>query len=136
MLERHKIPAGGNRAFWISFDFANDGGTENIFSNPLDFQSDAGEIIFTLPNGLHGYMLVDAARQPARHRQHQHRGRPFAAQRQVTNGISCMGCHDGGIKFKKDEIRDFVAGELQLRRQRRRTPSPRSTARRDRSSRS
>jgi hypothetical protein len=30
----------------------------------------------------------------------------------VTNGISCVGCHDDGIKFKKDEIRDFVQGSF------------------------
>jgi hypothetical protein len=112
VIERHEIPAGGNRAFWISYDFANDGGRENIFSNPLDFQQDAGEIIFSLPNGFHGYMLINAAGQRLDLANTNIAVDPTQRNASVTNGISCMGCHDGGIKFKKDEIRDFVAASF------------------------
>jgi hypothetical protein len=34
---------------------------------------------------------------------------PSQRNANVINGISCMGCHDGGIKNKKDEVRNFVA---------------------------
>jgi hypothetical protein len=108
VIERHEIPSGGNRTFWISFDFANNGGKENIFANPLDFENDASEIIFSLPNGMHGYMLTDA-----RGTRLDTANTNIAVDRSqrnatVTNGISCIGCHDGGIKLKKDEVRDFV----------------------------
>jgi mono/diheme cytochrome c family protein len=108
VLERHEIPAGGNRTLWISYDFAGNGGKENIFSNPLDFQSDASEVIFSLPNGLHAYMLVDGAGK----RLDEGSDRVVVDRTQkngnVINGISCISCHDGGIKFKKDEVRPFV----------------------------
>ncbi|PCC69449.1 hypothetical protein SAMN02745121_08948 [Nannocystis exedens] len=45
----------------MSHDFANNQGTSNIFAHPLDFEADGGEIIFSLPNGMQGYMIVDAA---------------------------------------------------------------------------
>ncbi len=108
VLERHLIPSGGKKTLWISYDFAGDGGKENIFSNPLDFQQDASEIIFSLPNGMHGYMLVNALGN--RLDQGDDRVVRDATQRNgnVINGISCIGCHDAGFKFKKDEVRPFV----------------------------
>jgi len=108
VLERHLMPSGGRKTLWISYDFAGDGGRENIFSNPLDFQADASEIIFSLPNGMHGYMLVNALGN--RLDVGDDRVVTDSTQRSgnVINGISCIGCHDAGFKFKKDEVRPFV----------------------------
>jgi hypothetical protein len=112
VIERHEIPAGGNRAFWTSYDFANNGGKEDIFADPLDFQSDAGETIFSLPNGFHGYMLSDGAGRRLDVANTAIAVDKTQLNANVINGISCMGCHDGGIKFKKDEVRDFVASSF------------------------
>ncbi|MFG0332655.1 MAG: c-type cytochrome domain-containing protein, partial [Maioricimonas sp. JB049] len=112
IIERHETSYG---PMWVSYDFGSSTGRKNILSHPMgpgtessSFEHDGGEIIFTLPNGLQGYMLVDARgnrldkgpldivaddRQPDRH---------------VVNGISCMACHFGGIIRKSDEVRANV----------------------------
>ena len=58
VVERHKSRHG---AYWKSYDFAGNIGVQNIFTNPLDFAHDGGEIIFNLPNGLQGYYIVNAS---------------------------------------------------------------------------
>ena len=58
VVERHASRYG---AYWKSYDFAGNTGTQNIFTHPLDFTQDGGEIIFNLPNGLQGYLIVDAS---------------------------------------------------------------------------
>jgi serine/threonine-protein kinase len=114
VIERHDTAAGANRSLWITYDFAGVGGRRNIFSHPLDFLPDGSEIIFTLPNGLHGYMVVDAAGN--RLNQVNNAIEKDVSQRdgQVTPGISCIACHDAGVKFKKDELRDFVRGSFEF----------------------
>ncbi len=57
VVERHTSRYG---AYWKSYDFAGSVGTQNIFTHPLSFTHDGGEIIFNLPNGLQAYLLVDA----------------------------------------------------------------------------
>jgi serine/threonine-protein kinase len=112
VIERHDGASAANQSLWITYDFAGVGGRRSIFAHPLDFQQDGSEVIFTLPNGLHGYMVVDGAGN--RLNQVNLAIEKDVSQRdgQVTNGISCVGCHDDGIKFKKDEIRDFVQGSF------------------------
>ena len=56
VVERHNSRYG---AYWKSYDFAGSVGTQNIFTHPLAFTHDGGEVIFNLPNGLQGYYLVD-----------------------------------------------------------------------------
>ena len=55
VLERHRSRYG---AYWKSYDFAGNVGTQNIFTHPLDFMHDGGEVIFNLPNGLQGYYIT------------------------------------------------------------------------------
>ncbi len=125
MIERHSI---GTGMYWESYDFGSNGDRKSIFQFPLGppgafgnvgkrlaFDQDGGEIIFSLPNGFHAYYLTDGkghrldtgptkiVRDPAQ--------RDLA----VTNAISCMGCHDQGIKTNDfrpgqplDQIRDLV----------------------------
>jgi hypothetical protein len=108
VIERHEIPAGGNRTLWITYDFAGDGGKENVFANPLDFEPDESEIIFSLPNGLEGYMVVDAAGNRLNEASDKIVVDPAQRDGNVVNAISCIGCHDKGIKFKQDDLRVFV----------------------------
>ncbi|MDQ8732581.1 DUF4384 domain-containing protein [Bradyrhizobium sp. LHD-71] len=118
MIERHTAPGG---YLWTSYDFAANRGNQNLFAFPLGpgpdgFQHDGGETIFSLPNGFQAYYLSTATggrldkaptamvRDPSR--------KDFA----VTNGVSCMGCHDQGLRRARDEVRDVVLGSKTLPR--------------------
>jgi formylglycine-generating enzyme required for sulfatase activity len=114
VIERHDIPRGG--AYWKTYDFKNDNGRRNVFAHPLgpgddpgSFTHDGGEIIFSLPNGLQGYMLVDDKGQRLNQGPANIVTDPKQRDKAVVNGISCMTCHDRGIKEKDDEIRAHVA---------------------------
>ena len=111
LIERHRS---GYGAYWRSYDFAANQDRKNLFAFPLGpggdgFQHDGGEIIFSLPNGLQGYLLTDGRgiriekgptaivrddRQP---------------DRSVVNGVSCMSCHAQGMIEKADQVREHVA---------------------------
>ena len=60
VVERHKSQHG---AYWKSYDFAGSAGVQNIFTHPLSFQADGGEIVFNLPNGLQAYYILNASGQ-------------------------------------------------------------------------
>jgi serine/threonine-protein kinase len=108
VIERHEIPVANNRALWISYDFADNGGRENIFADPLDFEADGSELIFSLPNGLHAYMIVNAAGERLDAAPDDIVVDPLQQNRDVRNGISCMSCHTAGTKSKDDELRGYV----------------------------
>ena len=110
LIERHPSRSG---YFWTSYDFAGNRDHQSLFDFPLGpsaegFHHDGGESIFSLPNGFQGYYLnrsngerldkgpVQIVRDPSR--------KDFS----VTNGISCMGCHDQGMRKAKDDVRDLV----------------------------
>ena len=114
MVERHDADYG---AYWISYDFAENFGTQDLFSHPLGpygdifsaFRHDGGEAIFNLPNGFQAYMVatdenirIDTAPvaivQDSTH--------PYDST--VINGISCIACHADGMNAITDEIRAFV----------------------------
>jgi hypothetical protein len=127
ILERHA--RGNAAALWISYDFTNSDGRSDIRLNPLGpdaldqrnfqhtFQQAGGEVIFTLDNGLQGFMLVNnqfnflseapknIVRDPRR---------PSGA---VENGISCLNCHGlGGMLPARiyDEIPRFAETNANL----------------------
>src|SRR5579862_413744 len=118
LVERHTSLYG---AYWISYDFKNVSGREHsLAQSPLgpqgithgkyaqmEFQHDGGEIVFNLPNGLQGYMLangkgdrIDAG--PADVVSDSQRTLGYTT---IFNGISCMACHNLGMKPVVDEIR-------------------------------
>ncbi len=112
LIERHPSK---NGYFWTSYDFAGNRGKQSLFAFPTGpggntgFTHDGGETIFSLPNGFQAYYLntadgksldkgpidivrdLDNPRDPS-----------------VINGISCMRCHDQGMRKAKDDIRDAV----------------------------
>ena len=128
VLERHDAQ---NGVYWRTYDFEAVPQNlierdillpdrRNLFAYPLgpgfganSFQHAAGEIIFNLPNGLQGYMLVNA------NNVRQDKGAtaivsdPKRPDRAVEAGISCMACHARGINFKDDQIRAHVAKNRQ-----------------------
>ncbi|MBS1120676.1 MAG: domain, G-beta repeat [Deltaproteobacteria bacterium] len=105
VIERHVTRHG---ALWRSYDFASSIGLENIFTHPLAFVPAGGEIIFNLPDGFQGYMLVDRRGRRIDKAPLAIVSDPRRPDRAVENGISCMGCHASGIIARGDQIRDTV----------------------------
>jgi len=121
MVERHPSRYG---YYWPSYDFQDDGGAQNLFSHPLgpqrlshleegSFVHDGGEIIFSLPNGLQGYMLVkadgtriDLGPQKIVKDPNQHGG-----SYDIVNGVSCIGCHRHGMVRFTDSLRPLFVGQ-------------------------
>jgi hypothetical protein len=113
MIERHPSKFG---TYWKSYDFKGNVGNKSLFERPLGprgvfreevaFDHDGGEMIYSLPNGLHGYMLVDGAGNRI------DEGpidvvfdRSNLSDPRIVNGGSCMKCHTSGIIEKADRIR-------------------------------
>ncbi len=108
VIERHATRHG---ALWRSYDFGSSRGREDIFAHPLDFVPAGGEIIFNLPNGLQGYMLVDAAGRRIDKAPTAIVSDPRRPDRAVENAVSCIGCHAAGIIPRADQLRG-ATGEL------------------------
>ena len=105
VVERHVSRYG---AYWKSYDFAGSVGTQNIFTHPLSFEHDGGEIIFNLPNGLQAYYLADADGNRLDSAPINIVSNPAASDPRVRNGLSCIGCHTEGIKDFEDQIRGVI----------------------------
>ena len=109
MVERHAFRDG---AYWKSYDFAGNVGTQNIFTHPLDFTHDGGEVIFNLPNGLQGYYLVDGSGLRLNEAPINIVSNPAASDPTVRNGISCLGCHTEGMKTFEDQVRPVIESNI------------------------
>jgi serine/threonine-protein kinase len=117
LIERHET---GYGAFWISYDFKVSAGKGNLFVFPLGpsfsgnpferhaFVHDGGEIIFNLPNGLQGYLLIDGKgnRIDEGPVNIVSDGKKVSGTPAIVNGLSCMACHQHGMIRKDDQIRD------------------------------
>ena len=122
LIERHELEGGAY--YWKSYDFGDSVGTGNLVLHPLGpanleglpdnqrdfaFEHAGGEIIFSLPNGLQGYLLVtsDGTRiDDGPSKIVFDRDDSADVKGQITNGVSCIACHSGGINLKLDQIRD------------------------------
>ena len=105
VVERHLSRYG---AYWKSYDFAGSVGTQHIFTHPLSFTHDGGEIIFNLPNDLQAYYLVDAGGNRLDAAPINIVSNPAASDPTVRNGLSCIGCHTEGMKTFEDTVRAVV----------------------------
>jgi len=111
LIERHET---GYGAYWKSYDFAGSADRENLFEHPLGpggqspFNHSGGEIIFSLPNGLQGYMLVDGKGNRIDKGPTSIVSDPKQTDRAVVNGLSCMSCHSRGMIEKSDQVRASV----------------------------
>ena len=105
VVERHTSPHG---AYWKSYDFAGSVGAQNIFTHPLTFRHDGGEIVFNLPNGLQGYYISDASGSRIDEAPTEIVSNPDERDGIVRNGISCIGCHTEGMKKFEDDVRDVI----------------------------
>jgi serine/threonine-protein kinase len=122
LVDRHPALYG---AYWKSYDFKQNEGPGNLFRFPLGpvfadnpyprqaFEHAGGELIFNLPNGLQGYLLVDARGQrieagPIEVVSDALRTSGTAA---IVAGLSCMACHQHGTILFKDTVRAGLAVE-------------------------
>lgn len=124
LVDRHS----GNKMsvdyYYKSYDFAKSSGRGAISLFPLGpkfegdpfrfdstaFEHDGGEVLWSLPNGLQGYMLGDAKgnRLPGDEAPIKivRDVNEFAGTPVITNGISCIGCHKKGIIDYSDNIQN------------------------------
>jgi serine/threonine-protein kinase len=122
LVERHVTNFG---AYWKSYDFQGSSGEKNLFLRPLGpsvtslkdfeasfgFKHDGGEMIYNLSNGLQAYFLVNQKDERinsgpvevVRDRL-ESAGSPV-----VVNGLSCIACHDRGMKRFQDAVRESFA---------------------------
>lgn len=105
LIERHDIEARSG-VFYQSFDFADQIGNDSIFQNPFGFNEGEREAIFTLPNGMLGYLTADANGNLLEESDilldtSQNNFR-------ALTGVSCGGCHISGFIPVVDEVRDVV----------------------------
>jgi WD40 repeat protein len=112
LIERHDAAFG---AYWRSYDFSENLDRQNLFDHPLgpapgqnSFVHAGGEIIFNLPNGLQGYMLVDGNGRRVDRAPVEIVSDPNRPDRFVESGLSCMSCHVRGIIPKADQVRVHV----------------------------
>lgn len=117
MIERHVTPFG---AYWKSYDFKANNRRAILSQFPLGpklpqhpfpalaFEHDGGEIIFHLPNGLQGYLLIDGKdnRIDAGPVEVVSDALKTSGTPAIVNGLSCMACHKHGmIEPPDDELR-------------------------------
>ena len=102
VVERHTSRYG---AYWKSYDFAGSVAAQNIFTHPLSFTPDGGEVIFNLPNGLQGYYITTAVGSRLDAAPIGIVSNPAASDPTVRNGLSCFGCHIEGMNTFEDQVR-------------------------------
>lgn len=112
ILERHDA---GYGAYWRTYDFSDNIDKQNIFDHPLgpppainSFVPAGGESIFHLPNGLHGYLLLDGNGRRVDKASVEIVSDPQRPDRAVEAGLSCMSCHGRGFIHKADQVRAHV----------------------------
>lgn len=105
VVERHASLYG---AYWKSYDFAASVGKKDIYVFPTAFDHDGGEVVFSLPNGLQGYYLSDAQGNRLNVAPIEIVSNPAASDPSVKNGLSCIGCHDQGMKEFTDTVRQAI----------------------------
>jgi len=92
-------------ALWQSFDF-EDNANESIFEDPFGFTPGGTEAIFTLPNGMLGFIIADANDVIVEDSDilldtNQNNFRAITS-------VSCSNCHATGLIPVIDEVRDIA----------------------------
>jgi mono/diheme cytochrome c family protein len=101
VVERHDLGI-RNGVLWQSFDFEDVNNNESIFEDPFGFIAGGTEAIFTLPNGLLGYIIADANDAIVEDSDilldtNQNNFRAVTA-------VSCSNCHAAGFIPVVDEV--------------------------------
>jgi len=115
LVQRDEIEIRGG-ALWQSFDFEDDA-NESIFEDPFGFAAGGTEAIFTLPNGMLGFIIADENDVIVEDSDilldtNQNNFRAITS-------VSCSNCHATGFIPVIDEVRDIAtanAREIGLNR--------------------
>jgi mono/diheme cytochrome c family protein len=104
LVQRDDIEVRGG-ALWQSFDFEDDA-NESIFEDPFGFTPGGTEAIFTLPNGMLGFIIADANDAIVEDSDilldtNQNNFRAITS-------VSCSNCHATGFIPVVDEVRDIA----------------------------
>jgi len=116
VVERHEIELRGG-VLWQAFDFEANAANDNIFEDPFGFEPGGTEAIFTLPNGMLGFIIADQNDNIVEDSDilldtNQNNFRAITS-------VSCANCHATGFIPVVDEVADFTlanARELRLSR--------------------
>jgi serine/threonine-protein kinase len=104
VIERHALAADGG-VLWLTYDFDAGSGLSNVFTHPLDFRETSSEVLFSLPNGLHGYLSVDARGARLDQAPNTAVQDSQSSALVIEPGISCINCHaQTGVIAKHDEV--------------------------------
>jgi mono/diheme cytochrome c family protein len=107
VVERHEI--GVRRgSYWQSFDFAADDNGNSIFADPFGFNQGGTEAIFSLPNGLLGFIIADENDNIVG--ESDLLFDTFQDDFIARTSVSCSNCHAQGFNLVVDEVRPFVEG--------------------------
>jgi hypothetical protein len=119
LLERH--PIRDDRAYWKSYEFRAGDPQSDLLQFPLGpdfptnpfaartFRHASGAILFSLENGLLGYMLVNSQGRRIVAAPADLLVDPQASSgtKQVVSGLSCISCHRSGVFPVKDAVVGF-----------------------------
>lgn len=122
LIERHVIRA-YKGYYWVSYDFRRQdparvdttqllskfplgpasfpSGGEPMLGGSLAFKHAGGEFVFSLPNGLNAYYVADVAGNRldgAAPTDIVFDDKKVTGRVEISNGLSCVRCHDQGIK--------------------------------------
>jgi hypothetical protein len=105
--------------WWLeTFDYLTSVQEDDLLEDLLSQRRDAGELIFNLPNGLQGYGLVnDSAKNDlidfADPNVASDTRTPLRSKL-VWTAVSCITCHDAGVKDVVDEVRLLANDKVAL----------------------
>ncbi|MBC7691752.1 MAG: hypothetical protein H7222_08275 [Methylotenera sp.] len=107
VIERHGSSHG---AYWLSYDFQNSSGAQNIFAHPTDFEDKkaGGEVIYNLPNGMQAYALLNKDGKRLNEAPTSIVTDGGRKDGTVRSGISCFRCHANGLLHESDQLRKLV----------------------------
>jgi mono/diheme cytochrome c family protein len=104
VVERHEIGV-RQGAFWQSFD-ADPDGNGSIFADPFDFDRGGTDVIFSLPNGMLGFIIADQNDNIVD--ESNLLLDTFQDDFVARTSVSCSNCHAQGYNMVNDEVREFV----------------------------
>jgi len=105
LVERDDIE---NRAgaLWQSFDFEANNANQSIFQDPFAFAPGGSEAIFSLPNGMNGFIIADA--NDAIVQDSDILLDTSQNNFRAVTSISCSNCHASGFIPVVDEVKDVA----------------------------
>jgi serine/threonine-protein kinase len=101
-LERRDAGPG---PFWRTYELEGKGITDLVRLAPEKLTRGPGQVLFGLPNGLYGFYLVNKFGQRLEIAPAGWVHNPKDPDADVRTGLSCIRCHDQGVKPFKDVAR-------------------------------